>query len=77
MARCQPVKLRPLGASRATFALRCGRHDYPGWQAVRQGGRVGIVPPSSGPRLSRASLDALRVPVFVSWSMANVGKWPD
>ena len=76
MACCQPVKLRSLDTARATFSLRCGRHVYPGWQAVRQGDEVGIVPASSGPRLSRASLDALRVPVFVSWNLANVGKWP-
>ena len=77
MARCQPVKLRPLGASRATFSLRCGRYEYVGWRAVRRNGEVGIVPSSSGPRLSRASVDALRVPVFVAWDLDGVGKWPD
>ena len=58
MARCQPVKLRPLGASRATFSLRCGRYEYVGWRAVRRNGEVGIIPASSGPRLSHASMDA-------------------
>jgi hypothetical protein len=75
--RCRPVKLRPLGASRATFALRCGRHVYPGWQAVRQGGGIGIIPASSSPGLSRASMDALRVPVFVAWDLDGVGNWPE
>lgn len=76
MACCQPVKLRSLDTARTMFSLRCGWRVYPGWQVVRQGDEVGIVPASSGPRPSCASLDALRVPVFVSWNLANVGKWP-
>jgi hypothetical protein len=75
--RCRLVKLRRLDSSRVTFSLRCGRYEYAGWRAVRRNGEVGIIPALSGPRLSRASMDALRVPVFVAWDLDGVGNWPE
>ena len=77
MTRCKPVKLRRLDASRATFSLRCGQREYVGWRAVRCGDGVAIIPSRRGPGLSRASVDALRVPVFVAWKLHGVGVWPE
>lgn len=77
MTPCQPVNLQELDPARVVFTLRCGRREYAGWHAVRRDGEVGILPGSSGPRLSRASVDALRVPVFVAWTLGGVAKWPE
>ena len=77
MAPCMPVRLRQIDPSRVTFALRCGRREYPDWGAVRRGGEVAIIAGRRGPGLSPARVHALKVPVFVAWRMNGVGKWPE
>ena len=77
MTRCKPVKLRRLDASRVIFSLRCGQREYAGWRAVRCGNGVAIIPSRYGPGLTRASLDALCIPVFVAWKLRGVGTWPE